>query len=59
MPGQPTGQVMPPDRLTKLSTINGAEILVKLMKFAVGRAAGYVLGSRAGRKNYEQIVASL
>ena len=30
---------------------------MKVMKFAVGLAAGYVLGSRAGREKYEQIVS--
>lgn len=40
-------------------TTNNAEIVAQLMKFAVGLAAGYVLGSRAGRKKYEQIVAGL
>ena len=29
-----------------------------VMKFAVGLAAGYVLGSRAGREKYEQIVSA-
>ncbi|GGQ47915.1 hypothetical protein [Couchioplanes azureus] len=31
---------------------------MKTMKFAVGLAAGYVLGSRAGRETYERIVAN-
>jgi hypothetical protein len=30
---------------------------MKVMKFAVGLAAGYVLGSRAGREKYERILA--
>jgi hypothetical protein len=30
---------------------------MRVMKFAVGLAAGYVLGSRAGREKYEQILA--
>lgn len=29
-----------------------------VMKFAVGLAAGYVLGTRAGREKYEQILAT-
>ncbi|MFI5496650.1 hypothetical protein [Actinoplanes sp. NPDC051859] len=32
---------------------------MKMMKFAVGLAAGYVLGSRAGREKYEQIVGAV
>lgn len=59
MPGRPPGHVMPPGRVLERFTVNGAEILVKLMKFAVGLAVGYVLGSRAGREKYEQIVAGL
>jgi sRNA-binding protein len=31
---------------------------VKVFKFAAGLAVGYVLGSRAGREKYEQIVAA-
>jgi hypothetical protein len=31
---------------------------VKVFKFGVGLAVGYVLGSRAGREKYEQIVAA-
>jgi hypothetical protein len=31
---------------------------VKVFKFAAGLAVGYVLGSRAGRDKYEQIVAA-
>jgi hypothetical protein len=31
---------------------------VKVFKFATGLAVGYVLGSRAGRDKYEQIVAA-
>jgi len=31
---------------------------MRVMKFAVGLAAGYVLGSRAGREKYEQILAA-
>ena len=50
---------MPPGRVVERFTNNGAEILVKLMKFAVGLAAGYVLGTRAGREKYERIVARL
>jgi hypothetical protein len=30
---------------------------MKLIRFATGLAIGYVLGSRAGRERYEQIVA--
>jgi hypothetical protein len=30
---------------------------MKVMTFAAGLAAGFVLGSRAGREKYEQIVA--
>jgi hypothetical protein len=30
---------------------------MKVITFAAGLAAGYVLGSRAGREKYEQIVA--
>lgn len=30
---------------------------MKLMTFAAGLAAGYVLGAKAGRERYEQIVA--
>jgi len=29
---------------------------MKIVKFAAGFAAGYVLGSKAGREKYEQIV---
>ncbi|MEV6851128.1 hypothetical protein [Actinoplanes sp. NPDC051411] len=32
---------------------------MKLLTFAAGLAAGYVLGSRAGREAYEQIVAQV
>ena len=31
---------------------------MKVFKFAAGLAVGYVLGSRAGRDKYEQIVAA-
>ena len=31
---------------------------MKMLKLAVGFAAGYVLGTRAGREKYEQIAAS-
>lgn len=31
---------------------------MRVFKFAAGLAAGYVLGSRAGREKYDQIVAS-
>ncbi len=31
---------------------------MKLMTFAAGLAAGYVLGARAGREKYEQITAA-
>jgi hypothetical protein len=31
---------------------------MKLIRFAAGLAVGYVLGSRAGREKYEQIVAT-
>ncbi|BEL04263.1 hypothetical protein Q0Z83_024540 [Actinoplanes sichuanensis] len=31
---------------------------MKVLKLAVGFAAGYVLGSRAGREKYEQIAAA-
>jgi hypothetical protein len=31
---------------------------MKILTFAAGLAAGYVLGTRAGRDKYEQIVAS-
>ncbi|AGZ38488.1 hypothetical protein [Actinoplanes friuliensis] len=31
---------------------------MKVFKFATGLAVGYVLGSRAGRERYEQIVAA-
>ncbi len=31
---------------------------MKVVKFAAGLAVGYVLGSRAGRDKYEQIVAA-
>jgi len=30
---------------------------MKIFRFAAGMAVGYVLGSRAGREKYEQIVA--
>jgi hypothetical protein len=36
--------------------IDAEEQLVKVFTFAAGFAAGYVLGSRAGREKYEQIV---
>jgi hypothetical protein len=42
-----------------LSTTDNEEILMKLLTFAAGLAAGYVLGSRAGREAYEQIVAQV
>jgi hypothetical protein len=32
------------------------EIIMKVLTFAVGLAAGYVLGTRAGRESYEQLV---
>jgi hypothetical protein len=32
---------------------------MKVMRFAAGFAAGYVLGSRAGREKYEQIVSAV
>ncbi|MFI7072634.1 hypothetical protein [Micromonospora sediminicola] len=31
---------------------------MKLVRFAVGFAAGYVLGARAGRQRYDQITAT-
>ena len=31
---------------------------MKIIRFAAGLAVGYVLGSRAGRERYEQIVAA-
>jgi hypothetical protein len=31
---------------------------VKVFKLAAGLAVGYVLGSRAGREKYQQIVAA-
>ena len=31
---------------------------MKVIRFAAGLAVGYVLGSRAGREKYEQIVAA-
>jgi hypothetical protein len=31
---------------------------MKIVKFAAGLAAGYVLGTRAGREKYEQIAAT-
>jgi hypothetical protein len=37
---------------------NLKEYFVKLMTFAAGLAAGYVLGARAGREKYEQITAA-
>jgi hypothetical protein len=32
---------------------------MRVMKFAAGMAVGYVLGSRAGREKYEQIVTAV
>jgi hypothetical protein len=32
---------------------------MRVMRFAAGLAVGYVLGSRAGREKYEQIVAAV
>jgi hypothetical protein len=34
------------------------ELSMKLMTFAAGLAAGYVLGARAGREKYEQIAGA-